>query len=140
MSAVLATADVADTISRGEAGVMMHGPTFMANPLACAVSIASMELLDSQNMAQRVSEIENTMKQLLAPAADYPSVKEVRVLGSIGVIEMKEPVDMAKFQAQCVDEGVWIRPFGRLVYIMPPYVISQDDLKTLCKTMLKLIK
>lgn len=140
MSAVLATADIADTISRGEAGVMMHGPTFMANPLACAVSNASIELLDSQDMNTRVEQLESTMKQLLAPAKEFDTVKEVRVLGSIGVIEMNEPVDMAKFQARCVEEGVWIRPFGRLVYIMPPYVISDKDLKKLCQTMLKLVR
>lgn len=140
MSAVLATADIADTISRGEAGVMMHGPTFMANPLACAVSNASIELLDSQDMNTRVEQLESTMKQLLAPAKEFDTVKEVRVLGSIGVIEMNEPVDMVKFQARCVEEGVWIRPFGRLVYIMPPYVISDKDLKKLCQTMLKLVR
>ncbi len=140
MSAVLATADVADTISHGEAGVMMHGPTFMANPLACAVSNASIELLDSQDMENRVAHLERTMKHLLAPAAEFNTVKEVRVLGSIGVIEMNEPVNMADFQAKCVDNGVWIRPFGRLVYIMPPYVISDEDLKKLCQTMLKLVR
>lgn len=140
MSAVLATADIADTISRGEAGVMMHGPTFMANPLACAVSNASIELLDSQDMNTRVEQLESTMKQLLAPAKEFDTVKEVRVLGSIGVIEMNESVDMVKFQARCVEEGVWIRPFGRLVYIMPPYVISDKDLKKLCQTMLKLVR
>lgn len=140
MSAVLATADIANTISRGEAGVMMHGPTFMANPLACAVSNASIELLDSQDMNTRVEQLESTMKQLLAPAKEFDTVKEVRVLGSIGVIEMNEPVDMVKFQARCVEEGVWIRPFGRLVYIMPPYVISDKDLKKLCQTMLKLVR
>lgn len=140
MSAVLATADVADTISHGEAGVMMHGPTFMANPLACAVSIASIDLLESQDMERVVKSLESRMEKYLAPATAFPKVKDVRVLGSIGVIEMKDPVNMAEFQAQCVDNGVWIRPFGRLVYIMPPYIISDDDLQTLCQTMLKLVK
>ena len=139
MSAVLTTAEVADTISRGEAGVMMHGPTFMANPLACAIAIASLRLLNSQDMASRVNHIESMLRQLLAPARQLPGVKEVRVLGSIGVVEMNQPVDMAKFQRQCVEMGIWVRPFGRLVYVMPPYVISDDDLTTLVRNMLQII-
>ncbi len=139
MSAVLTTREVADTISRGEAGVMMHGPTFMANPLACAVAIASLELLQSQDMTSRVAHIEDTMKRLMAPAASLPGVREVRVLGSIGVIEMQEPVDVGEFQKQCVAEGVWIRPFGRNVYIMPPYIMSDEDLEFLIRKMIKII-
>lgn len=139
MSAVLTTRDVADTISRGEAGVMMHGPTFMANPLACAIAIASLRLLNSQDMASRVNHIESMLRQLLAPARQLPGVKEVRVLGSIGVVEMDQPVDMAKFQRQCVEMGIWVRPFGRLVYVMPPYVISDDELTTLIRNMLQII-
>lgn len=139
MSAVLTTRDVADTISRGEAGVMMHGPTFMANPLACAIAIASLRLLNSQDMASRVNHIESMLRQLLAPARQLPGVKEVRVLGSIGVVEMDQPVDMAKFQWQCVEMGIWVRPFGRLVYVMPPYVISDDELTTLIRNMLQII-
>lgn len=139
MSAVLTTRDVADTISRGEAGVMMHGPTFMANPLACAIAIASLRLLNSQDMASRVNHIESMLRQLLAPARQLPGVKEVRVLGSIGVVEMDQPVDMAKFQRQCVEMGIWVRPFGRLVYVMPPYVISDDELTTLVRNMLQII-
>lgn len=140
MSAVLTTRDVADTISRGEAGVMMHGPTFMANPLACAVAIASVRLLQSQDMASLVAALESQMKSLLAPARELPQVKEVRVLGSIGVIEMKEPVDVGEFQVKCVGRGIWVRPFGRNVYIMPPYVISDDDLATLCREMINCIR
>lgn len=140
MSAVLTTRDVADTISRGEAGVMMHGPTFMANPLACAVAIASIKLLQSQDMATRVAALESQMKSLLAPARELPQVKEVRVLGSIGVIEMKEPVDVGEFQVKCVGRGIWVRPFGRNVYIMPPYVISDEDLGTLCREMIECIR
>lgn len=140
MSAVLTTRDVADTISRGEAGVMMHGPTFMANPLACAVAIASVRLLQSQDMASLVAALESQMKSLLAPARELPQVKEVRVLGSIGVIEMKEPVDVGEFQVKCVGRGIWVRPFGRNVYIMPPYVISDEDLGTLCREMIECIR
>ncbi|MDE6326818.1 MAG: adenosylmethionine--8-amino-7-oxononanoate transaminase [Duncaniella sp.] len=140
MSAVLTTRDVADTISKGEAGVMMHGPTFMANPLACAVAVASVRLLKSQDMASRVAKLESQMKSLLAPARELPQVKEVRVLGSIGVIEMKEPVNVGEFQVKCVERGIWVRPFGRNVYIMPPYVISDEDLETLCREMINCIR
>jgi len=139
MSAVLTTKDVADTISRGEAGVLMHGPTFMANPLACAIAIASLKLLNSQDMRRRVAHIEQQLHKLLAPASGLECVKEVRVLGSIGVIELKRPVDMAEFQRHCVESGIWVRPFGRLAYVMPPYVISDDDLTRLCNEMVRII-
>lgn len=139
-SAVLTTKEVADTISRGEAGVMMHGPTFMANPLACAIGIASLRLLDSQDMESRVKHIENRLRDLLAPAAELPGVKEVRVLGSIGVVEMEEPVDVAEFQHQCVERGIWIRPFGRNVYMMPPYVISDEELAVLARETINILK
>lgn len=140
MSAVLTTKDVADTISRGEAGVMMHGPTFMANPLACAIAIKSLQLLNSQEMTARVAHIESMLRHLLSPAGKLETVKEVRVLGSIGVVEMKEPVNMAEFQRRCVEAGIWVRPFGRLVYIMPPYIISDEELTTLATRMLEIIK
>ncbi len=140
MSAVLTTRDVADTISKGEARVMLHGPRFMANPLACAVAIASVRLLKSQDMASRVAKLESQMKSFLAPARELPQVKEVRVLGSIGVIEMMEPVNVGEFQVKCVERGIWVRPFGRNVYIMPPYVISDEDLETLCREMINCIR
>ncbi len=139
MSAVLTTKNVADTISRGEAGVMMHGPTFMGNPLACAIAIESIRLLDSQPMAERVAHLESIIKRELAPAASLPSVKEVRVLGTIGVVEMKEPVDVGEFQKRCVAKGIWVRPFGRNVYIMPPYVITDEQLATLCRNMIDIL-
>lgn len=143
MAAVLTTRDVADTISRGEAGVMMHGPTFMANPLACSAALASMNLLDSypDGIEARVASLQEKIGQLSAPAREFANVADVRVLGSIGVIEMKEPVaDIGDFQKKCVERGVWIRPFGRNVYIMPPYVITDSQLEHLCSAMLDIVK
>ena len=139
-SAVMTTAEVADTISRGEAGVMMHGPTFMANPLACAVANESLAMLAEQDMAARVAHIESIIKEEIAPAAAFDNVADVRVLGTIGVIEMKDPVDVGEFQKECVDRGVWIRPFGRNVYIMPPYVITDSQLRYLISQMLEIVK
>ena len=139
MGAVMTTRDVADTISRGEAGVMMHGPTFMANPLSCAIAIASLELLERQDMASRIAHIQQKLRELLSPAASLPAVAEVRVLGAIGVIEMKQPVDVGRFQKLCVEKGIWVRPFGHNVYVMPPYVISDDDLDTLCTRMIEIL-
>lgn len=139
MSAVLTTRAVADTISRGEAGVLMHGPTFMANPLACAIACESLRMLREQDMAARVADMEQRMRRDLAPARELDPVSDVRVLGSIGVVEVKRPVDVGEFQKRCVDMGVWIRPFGRNVYIMPPYVISDEQLDTLCAAVVKLV-
>ncbi|MDE6497800.1 MAG: adenosylmethionine--8-amino-7-oxononanoate transaminase [Muribaculaceae bacterium] len=139
LSAVLTTAEVADTISRGEAGVLMHGPTFMANPLACAVACESLQLLKEQDMAARVEQLESDMRRLLAPAAELPGVSDVRVLGSIGVVETREPVNVGEFQRECVKRGVWIRPFGRNVYIMPPYVISAGQLEHLCRALIDIV-
>ena len=140
MAAVLTTKEVADTISRGEAGVMMHGPTFMANPLACAVACASIDLLESNDTRQIVKEMERAMKELLAPARELSEVTDVRVLGSIGVVEVKNPVDVGAFQKECVRRGIWVRPFGRNVYVMPPYVTPSDDLKTLCEEMVGILR
>lgn len=135
MSAVLTTAEVADTISRGEAGVMMHGPTFMANPLACAVAIASIDLLARQDMEAHIETLRSIMDEELAPARGKKGIADVRVLGAIGVIEMEQPVDVGVFQKECVSRGVWIRPFGKNIYIMPPYVIGEDNLRYLCRQM-----
>ncbi len=140
MSAVLTTRNIADTISRGEAGVLMHGPTFMANPLACAVAVESLKMLREQDMQSRLAEIESAMKTGLEPARALPNVTDVRVLGSIGVIEVDRPVDVGEFQKRCVARGVWIRPFGRNVYIMPPYVISDTQLAKLMSEMIELVK
>lgn len=139
MSAVLTNKDVADTISRGEAGVLMHGPTFMGNPLACAIACESLKLLRGQDMEPRIKHLESIIMRELAPAASLPTVKEVRVLGTIGVVEMKEPVNVGEFQKLCVEKGIWVRPFGRNVYIMPPYIITDDDLVALCRRMISII-
>ncbi|MBP3304187.1 MAG: adenosylmethionine--8-amino-7-oxononanoate transaminase [Muribaculaceae bacterium] len=140
MSAVLTTAEVADTISRGEAGVMMHGPTFMANPLACAIAVESLRMLNEQDMSSRIAHIESKLRRLIAPASAVPGVKETRVFGAIGVIEMEEPVNLAEFQRRCTDRGIWVRPFGRNVYVMPPYVISDGDLDTLVTQTIECIR
>lgn len=139
-SAVLTTRDVADTISKGEAGVMMHGPTFMGNPLACAIGIASIDLLASQDMEKVIGHLSDIMKKELAPAASFSNVTDVRVLGAIGVVEMKDSVNVGEFQKECVARGIWVRPFGKNVYIMPPYIMSDDELTYLCRQMLKIIE
>ncbi len=139
MSAVLTTKAVADTISDGEAGVLMHGPTFMANPLACAVATASIKLLRAQDMAKRIARIEKVIKEHSGQASRLASVTETRVLGSIGVIETNSPVDGGDFQGRCLERGIWVRPFGRLVYIMPPYVITDQELAYLIENMIQIL-
>jgi adenosylmethionine-8-amino-7-oxononanoate aminotransferase len=131
LAATLTTGDVAHTISNGEPGVFMHGPTFMANPLACAVGAASIDTLLDEPWDARIASIEQQLKAELAGCKKLPSVKEVRVLGAIGVVELHEPVDMHRMPQAFVELGTWVRPFGRLVYIMPPYIIDERDLRTL---------
>ncbi|HID9663927.1 TPA: adenosylmethionine--8-amino-7-oxononanoate transaminase [Proteus mirabilis] len=139
LSATLTTRHIADTISQGDAGCFMHGPTYMGNPLACAVANASLSLLEQGHWVNQVAQIEAQLKTELLPLKQAKSVKDVRVLGAIGVVEMVEPVNMAKLQKYFVDEGVWIRPFGQLIYIMPPYIISPEKLTKLTQAIEKAV-
>ncbi|CAB1216760.1 adenosylmethionine--8-amino-7-oxononanoate transaminase [Acinetobacter bouvetii] len=140
LSATLTSKHVAETISRGEAGVFMHGPTFMANPLACAVALKSTEVLLAQDWQANIQRIEKQLQHHLQALSALDYVKDVRVLGAIGVVELNFNVDMKTLQQQFVQRGIWIRPFGKLVYVMPPYVISEQQLNTLLEQLVSVVE
>jgi len=140
MAATLTTRMVSDTISNGDPGVFMHGPTFMANPLACAVANASIDLLLSFDWQQKVLQIESWLKAGLASCQQLEAVREVRVLGAIGVVELHEAVDMKQIQPAFVEAGVWVRPFGKLVYLMPPYLIDEAQVNILTNAIFTILE
>lgn len=140
-SAVATSAKVADMIDASQSGVMMHGPTFMGNPLACAVALASIKLLLDSPWQQRIREIEAIMHEEMDHARSLPFVEDVRILGGIGVIQTVRPVDLGTFQKHCVERGVWIRPFGKNAYIMPPYLaVSDDQVRKLARELINILK
>lgn len=137
MAAVLCTREIAKGVNAAESGALMHGPTYMANPLAASVSLASIKLLLSREWRSEVQQIEDELTVGLSPAASLPGVQDVRVLGAIGVLEMREPIQMARTQEILIQRGVWLRPFGRLLYTMPPYVSSRSDIRTIASAMVE---
>lgn len=140
-SAVATSAKVADMIDASQSGVMMHGPTFMGNPLACAVALASTKLLLESPWQQRIREIEAIMHEEMDHARSLPFVEDVRILGGIGVIQTVRPVDLGTFQKHCVERGVWIRPFGKNAYIMPPYLaVSDEQVRKLARELINILK
>jgi adenosylmethionine-8-amino-7-oxononanoate aminotransferase len=140
LAATLCTTDIAHTISSGEAGALMHGPTFMANPLACAVSVASVELLLGQEWRSRVAEITAGLAGGLESARALPAVTDVRVCGAIGVIECARPVDLAVATPAALDQGVWLRPFRNLVYAMPPFICGPDEIAQITSAMVEVTR
>ena len=139
LSATLTSDKIAKGISEGAAGVMMHGPTFMGNPLACAVACASIDLLLATNWKKTIVDLNIWLSQYLLPCSQLNAVKNVRVLGAIGVVEVNEIVDVALFQKQCIEQGVWIRPFGKLIYLMPPYITPEGDIKKLADVIFNIL-
>ena len=139
LAATLCSRQVAAGICAGEGGAFMHGPTFMGNPLACATAIASIELLLSQPWQRSVQRLQDELSAGLAPARDLPNVREVRTLGAIGVIELTHPVDLQAVQPMFVERGVWVRPFGSLVYVMPPYIMGSEDVGALTAAMVEVV-
>jgi adenosylmethionine---8-amino-7-oxononanoate aminotransferase len=139
LAATLTTPEISESFAAGEAGVFMHGPTFMANPLACAVSLENLRLLESYDWQSTIRAIESQLKAELEPCRSLAAVKDVRVLGAIGAVELKAPVDMQVVQPRFVEEGVWLRPFGRLIYTMPPYIIQPPELRAITSAIYKIV-
>jgi adenosylmethionine-8-amino-7-oxononanoate aminotransferase len=139
MAATLCNDTISNGICRGEAGVFMHGPTFMGNPLAAATALASTRLLLSGDWHSNIQRIEQQLLQGLGGCREFSEVADVRVLGAIGVVELKQPVAMAEIQKEFINEGIWVRPFGKLIYLMPPYIMANDELQQLTAAMKKVI-
>ena len=140
LAATLTTEKISNTIDNGNPGIFMHGPTFMANPLACTAALTSIKLLLESNWQENINRIQQQMKQELKVCNTFDAVKEVRVLGAIGVVEMKKPVNMKNITEDFVAAGVWVRPFGKLIYLMPPFIINANDLKILTTAIVEIIK
>jgi adenosylmethionine-8-amino-7-oxononanoate aminotransferase len=140
LAATITTEEVSQTISHGDPGLFMHGPTFMANPLACRAALSSIELLLGSPWQERVKKIEYLLAEGLGPCRELPQVEEVRVLGAIGVVELKRPVEMKHIQNCFVDAGVWVRPFDKLVYLMPPFIIDEGDMNTLTSAVFDVVE
>jgi adenosylmethionine-8-amino-7-oxononanoate aminotransferase len=139
LAATLTSKDISNTISQGEPGVFMHGPTFMANPLACTAALASLKLLLASPWQSEISRIEEQLTTGLEPCRGMATVKDVRVLGAIGVVELNNPLDIKLVQPLFVNSGVWIRPFGKLVYLMPPFIIENEDLQKLTSAVVDIV-
>jgi adenosylmethionine-8-amino-7-oxononanoate aminotransferase len=140
MAATLTSSKVAQGISADGQGVLMHGPTFMGNPLACRVAVESIDLLLESSWQQQVKAIAQQINRELEPCRELPVVTDVRSIGAIGVVETNMPVEMPWMQERFVENGVWIRPFGKLVYIMPPYIIEPEQLTKLTGTIYKVLE
>ncbi len=139
LAATLTTEAISEGFAAGEAGVFMHGPTFMANPLACAVAIENLTLLESYDWRSTIRSIEAHLQVELEPCRSLAAVQDVRVLGAIGVVELREPVDMTVIQPRFVEAGVWLRPFGRLIYTMPPYIIQPSELTAITRAIYTIV-
>jgi len=137
LAAVLCTAEVAHGLSRSEAGVLMHGPTYMANPLACSVALASLDLLTGSDWSANIDRLSVRLAMGLEPARALPGVKDVRILGAVGVIQLDHPVDVVAATDAALAAGVWLRPFRDLIYTMPPYICTGDEIDTICAAMLR---
>jgi adenosylmethionine-8-amino-7-oxononanoate aminotransferase len=140
LAAVLTTSEVAHGISASESGVLMHGPTYMGNPLACAVALASLDLLEANDWRTQVAGVNAGLRDGLAPLRGRPGVADVRTVGAVGVVQLDHPVDVVKATDAAVEEGVWLRPFRDLVYTMPPYVTPAEDVARICRAIARAVE